>query len=1029
MKKSKCILTTLTATVFAMSVGALVACGDSSDGETKVGVYEITFDANGGAYANGNTVKLHTADGRILAEPTAPEYTGFVFTGYNVKRDGSGETVTFGANGYKFSGATTVYAQWEAQRQDGVYNITFDANGGTIVGNSVLKTTGGKLASLISETYLSYGGHTFDGWYTLKDGGDLVTVNYVFTGDATVYAHWTKDSGTEEPTGVYTVTFDPNGGTIANTTAQTLNGLLASLPTPTAPLNHTFDGWYTAATGGVRITATYEFTVNTTVYAHYTKDGSEVPSGVYTVTFDANGGTLAGGGTAQTSNGMLAELPTPVAPQGKVFVGWFTAIEGGDRVTTAYEFDRDTTLYAVYEDAPQEITYDFYLYGTVGGEDISSLTKGHKFTESTPDKDVWKQFKAVIKLSVGDEIKIYRHTPPEGFDSWGYNNYESDQWAYGKYEVNADGYSNFIIKQAGTFTFHLKLYDNRPVDGVEDGDSIWVEFVPEIVEEEVPVTKLVYNDVEYELTDNTENIKREDEDGNPINIDQVFEFLITDVELYEGGTISFTVNGKVERVFVDAASKGLDVSVHDEALAKINVSVTGKYMLYLKKWSNANGATWGVYGEKTGDILTQEVGAQTITFVAGEGTLETSDTLVTDVDGRLKSLPEPIAPVGMEFDGWYTAKETGGEKISTATVFTQATTVYARYTEIEIPQVGGVYRVGENGALAELTLKTLTDQEVKDGITKQFMLENVQFAEGDKIYFIIDGNPVSLNIESSSSGVETPAGNANEYVTVKRGGKFTIYIKHYETHDYWTVHATRTVDPSEITNPADTVRPNNAYLIGSVQNSDATWENSATKGFEMTLTENGLYMLEIALTADDNIKFYKTGATLAADRIWVGNIASKDVGEYLAVVDSNIAVFATGNYKFLVDFNKNAIYVTYSATGTPADPVIPAEESDFYLVGNINGENAWSSRDYNFVKVAATDSAKEQYELVVEFTQSSDFKVHNYVTDKWINNMHGGSEVKPSGSDNLTLGAGKYKIILQVWADSSISIKIENVAA
>ena len=131
MKKSKCILTTLTATVFAMSVGALVACGDSSDGETKVGVYEITFDANGGAYANGNTVKLHTADGRILAEPTAPEYTGFVFTGYNVKRDGSGETVTFGANGYKFSGATTVYAQWEAQRQDGVYNITFDANGGT----------------------------------------------------------------------------------------------------------------------------------------------------------------------------------------------------------------------------------------------------------------------------------------------------------------------------------------------------------------------------------------------------------------------------------------------------------------------------------------------------------------------------------------------------------------------------------------------------------------------------------------------------------------------------------------------------------------------------------------------------------------------------------------------------------------------------------------------------------------------------------------------------------------------------------
>lgn len=80
-----------------------------------------------------------------------------------------------------------------------VYTITFDPNGGELTGDTTAKTTDGKLSSLPTPTL---DGYTFDGWYTAKEDGDKVTTDTVFTGDATIYAHWTKkteDPGPGEP--------------------------------------------------------------------------------------------------------------------------------------------------------------------------------------------------------------------------------------------------------------------------------------------------------------------------------------------------------------------------------------------------------------------------------------------------------------------------------------------------------------------------------------------------------------------------------------------------------------------------------------------------------------------------------------------------------------------------------------------------------------------------------------------------------------------------------------------------------------
>ena len=71
----------------------------------------------------------------------------------------------------------------------------------------------------------------------------------------------------------YTITFNGNGGTPSVTSMTTIDQKLPELPTATHSGSYSFDGWYTAASGGTKITTAYVFSANTTVYAHWTYTG------------------------------------------------------------------------------------------------------------------------------------------------------------------------------------------------------------------------------------------------------------------------------------------------------------------------------------------------------------------------------------------------------------------------------------------------------------------------------------------------------------------------------------------------------------------------------------------------------------------------------------------------------------------------------------------------------------------------------------------------------------------------------------
>ena len=71
----------------------------------------------------------------------------------------------------------------------------------------------------------------------------------------------------------YTITFKGNGGTPSVTSMTTIDQKLPELPTATHSGRYSFDGWYTAASGGTKITTAYVFSANTTAYAHWTYTG------------------------------------------------------------------------------------------------------------------------------------------------------------------------------------------------------------------------------------------------------------------------------------------------------------------------------------------------------------------------------------------------------------------------------------------------------------------------------------------------------------------------------------------------------------------------------------------------------------------------------------------------------------------------------------------------------------------------------------------------------------------------------------
>ena len=316
--------------------------------------FTVTFDVNGGtgSPAAGKTDR----HGRLASLPSPGTRTGYIFDGWYTAAEG-GSAVD--AN-HVYTGDTTLYAHW-SQIPPETFTVTFNANGGSVSPTSGVTGEDGKLSSLPTPVREGYG---FNGWFTAAEGGTAVDLNRVYTGDTTLYAHWI-----ETPPETFTVTFDANGGSVSPGSGVTgEDGTLSSLPTPTRS-GYTFDGWFTAATGGTRVDVNDVYSSDTTIYAHW----SQIPPKTFTVTFDANGGSVSPGSGVTGEDGTLSSLPTladwkqqasTYSELTHTFVGWYTQKIGGTKVTADTVFTEDTTIYAGWDWFYDESTKTLCIAGS-----------------------------------------------------------------------------------------------------------------------------------------------------------------------------------------------------------------------------------------------------------------------------------------------------------------------------------------------------------------------------------------------------------------------------------------------------------------------------------------------------------------------------------------------------------------------------------------------------------------------------------------------------------------------------------------
>ena len=284
-----------------------------------------------------------------VAPSSNPTRTGYTFKGWTDYTN--------------ITGNRRVASQWEANK----YHVTYSPNGGT-GNNYVVEVTYEQpfIALDVTDTNLGYTrtGYTFSHWTESSNGGTSWAGyigkpwTWTYTHDITLYAQWTANK--------YTVTANANGGTIPTTTGWTIasggatatkqvtyDSTYGTLPTPTKT-GYTFNGWFTAQTGGTQIKADTKVTItaNQTIYAHWTVNK-------YTVTANANGGkisttsgwTVASGGATATKqvtyDSTYGTLPTPTKT-GYTFNGWFTAQTGGSKVesSTTVKTASNHTIYA-----------------------------------------------------------------------------------------------------------------------------------------------------------------------------------------------------------------------------------------------------------------------------------------------------------------------------------------------------------------------------------------------------------------------------------------------------------------------------------------------------------------------------------------------------------------------------------------------------------------------------------------------------------------------------------------------------------
>ena len=267
----------------------------------KAHKYTVKFNANDGTGTMSDQSYVYGVSQALTANVFTR--TGYDFTGWNTKADGTGTSYT---NKHSVSnltstdgGSITLYAQWEVINYNITYNDTYS------VTHSNPKTYTIEDAITFVDPTSERTGYTFAGW-------NPASIAQGSTGDKPITATWTINS--------YTITLDANGGESNGSATATYNS--SSLTNVTFPIRTDYrcTGYFTAATDGTLVLNTDGTLVtnvsgytdangnwikdgNATLYAQWIYDVTE-----YTVTFGIEAGSTSYGSLSAYNNTTAAAI-------------------------------------------------------------------------------------------------------------------------------------------------------------------------------------------------------------------------------------------------------------------------------------------------------------------------------------------------------------------------------------------------------------------------------------------------------------------------------------------------------------------------------------------------------------------------------------------------------------------------------------------------------------------------------------------------------------------------------------------------
>ena len=444
---------------------------------------------------------------------------------------------------------------------------------------------------------------------------------------------------------------------------------------------------------------------------------------IYTLTYNANGGTVTAEPKEVKTGSAYGELPTP-AREGYAFAGWFTAATGGTEITatTTVAISENQTIYAHWA-ANRTVTLDAnggecfaesltLADGMAYGELPEPTREGYTFAGWYTAETEGTEVESTTVNDRGEDHTLYAHWTANTICvqlNPNYNNLIPTQFTftYGQtYGTGANGaglptptrsgynFLGWFTASGGGTQVTNDSYSIEPDDHFlyahwEEVQMIWINYKSDggTSEDIVPAGSQVT------LPSSAPNVDGYDFTGiwkdNATNTEYVAGSTYTftaDINLYAQYTqrqqisISFKDHGG-HSCYSLSPSAGEEVRMPGASDAREDE--THKFKGYWCTGTNGAGTRYEAGGYYSFSADTTLYGwydtVVMVSFDVGEGySFEDSRQYV--VGEAYGSFPDAYLEEGYKLDGWYTASE-GGTKVTTGTVCenTQAHTLYAHW--------------------------------------------------------------------------------------------------------------------------------------------------------------------------------------------------------------------------------------------------------------------------------------------------------------------------------------------------------------